>query len=206
MLENDGIRGLEPGGRTARLSHMTGKSFAAGRAAALSIAVATIAIAATVAGCSSGAAGAGHAGGTAPGSTSGSASVTASSAPSGTASGTASGITYISQTDNGKTVTTAAGTEVYVVLYSSYWSAPAASPAGILVSEPTRTPRNMPSPTGLCPAHQVAGTGCGLFVFEFRASAPGRTVISSTRTSCGEAMLCPASERDFAVAVRVTAR
>lgn len=175
---------------------MTVKTRAAGRPAAvhtLIAAAAAIAVAATVAGCASGATGSG--GGPASG-----------TAAPGTASATATpGITYISQSDNGKTVTATMGTEIYLVLYSSYWSTPLAAPAGVLAAQPTRTPQNVPSPTGLCAAHQVPGSGCGLFVYAFRASAPGRTVLSSTRTTCGEAMRCPPSERDFAVTVRVTA-
>lgn len=166
---------------------MTIRGHAASRSAAVRaiIAVAAaIAVAATAAGCASEATG--NAGGPAPG----------TAGP---------GTTYLTQSDNGKTVITTMGTEIYVILYSSYWSTPAAAPAGILAAQPTRTPLNVPSLTGLCAAHQVPGSGCGLFVFAFRASSPGRTVVSSTRTTCGEAMLCPRSERDFAVTVRVAA-
>jgi hypothetical protein len=182
---------------------MTVKRLAAGRPAAVrtrtavAAAITVAVVTATAAGCASTASG--NAGGPASGTTSG------TTAP-GTASATATpGITYISQSDNGKTVTTTMGTEIYLVLYSSYWSTPLAAPAGVLAAQPTRTPQNVPSPTGLCAAHQVPGSGCGLFVYAFRASAPGRTVLSSTRTTCGEAMQCPQSERDFAVTVRVTA-
>lgn len=115
-----------------------------------------------------------------------------------------SGTTYITESDNGHTFTATAGSEILLVLYSSYWKPPTASPAGVLTPLPPPTAPSVPLPTPTCATNRVPGSGCGLYVFAFRASSPGRVTLSSTRSSCGEAKLCPPSDRGFSVTLQVT--
>lgn len=139
----------------------------------------------------------------------------ASAGASGTGTSTgASGakVVYVTQSQNGSHVTAGVGQTVLLVLYSSYWSPPTLAPSGVLV--PTAKPS--PSPSGLTPSalstsancgsvHHVPGSGCGVFEFAYTAAAPGTVTVSTTRSTCGEAMACAEDQRSFSVTVNVIA-
>lgn len=153
------------------------------------------------------------------GSTAGGMGAAGGSAGAGNGTGTATGtgasgakVVYVTQAQNGSRVTAGVGETVLLVLYSSYWSPPTLSPSGVLV--PSAKPS--PSPSGLTPSalstsaqcgsvRHVPGSGCGVFEFAYTAAAPGTVTVSSSRSTCGEAMACAEDQRGFSVTVNVIA-
>ena len=74
------------------------------------------------------------------------------------------------------------GTELRVVLASTYWTIGVAGARDVLVARGTAVAH----PSQPC----VAGGGCGTVAATFLARSPGTTSVLATRTSCGEAMGC----------------
>lgn len=115
---------------------------------------------------------------------------------------------YVTESDNGHTFRVASGTEVLLLLYSSYWDVPQVSAAKVLEPlttapiRPAVVPSVVPS-AEVCGSHTVAGSGCGVFEYEYRALATGSVQITTHRTSCGEAMMCGPSKRSFSVSIEV---
>ncbi|WP_035848075.1 hypothetical protein [Kitasatospora azatica] len=102
---------------------------------------------------------------------------------------------------NHTTVHTRVGTSVVVTLHSTYWpevtsSAPAVL-APVTVSHPAPTGSGS---HGACPV----GGGCGSVVSSFQARAAGTAQLTTTRTTCGEAMVCAPDQRDYLVTVEVS--
>lgn len=97
----------------------------------------------------------------------------------------------------GRTVTVTAGTLVELILHNSYWNINISSNPKVLaeIGEPTQLPV-----TPTC----AAGIGCNPVQATFTAMAPGRAILSASRISCGEAMLCAPGQRHFQVTVIVT--
>lgn len=97
----------------------------------------------------------------------------------------------------GKTVTATVGTSVVLILHNSYWAINASSRPEVLaeIGEPTQLPA-----TPTCPP----GVGCNPVQVTFTAMTPGTAVLSASRTSCGEALLCAPGQRHFQVTVIVT--
>lgn len=112
------------------------------------------------------------------------------------------GAVYVTQADNGKTISVPAGDEVLLVLYSTYWQKPAASNASVLtaMTKPRIAPPPMPLDSICSP---VPGSGCGLKVYAYNAASVGSTVISTSRSSCGEAMACTGSNAKYSATVNV---
>jgi hypothetical protein len=101
----------------------------------------------------------------------------------------------LSDGDNGRTVTVARGQQLTVALNSTYWTFAGPSNPAVLreVGQPVAVP-------GSCPP----GVGCGDVIAKFTAVGPGRADITATRTSCGEALSCPAGSGSYRVSVVVT--
>ena len=99
--------------------------------------------------------------------------------------------------DNGRTVAVSVGSEVALDLKSTYWQVAGSSDPAVLalVSGPTVSAAAM----GTC----VPGGGCGTVVATFRALAPGRAVITASRTTCGEAMRCTGADGAYEVTIVV---
>jgi len=97
----------------------------------------------------------------------------------------------------GKTVAVTVGTSVELVLHNSYWNINNSSNPKVLaeIGEPTYLPA-----TSAC----VPGGGCNPVQATFTAMTPGTAVLSASRTSCGEAMLCAPGQRHFQVTIVVT--
>jgi hypothetical protein len=120
---------------------------------------------------------------------------TGSTAPTSPATHTVA----LGDADRGRTVPVAVGDQVIITLTSTYWRFTEPNPPAILV--PTDTPTVNPSPPseGRC----VPGGGCGTVSITFRATKPGTTVASASRTSCGEARGCTGDAGSYQVTVVV---
>lgn len=129
----------------------------------------------------------------------GSSSVPVGAGSSVPSSGTPGGSTVMVKDDsNGKTVRVNVGTQVELQLSSSYWMVKGSSAAAVLRQDGGSSV--LPRPTN-CPA--IPGLGCQPVQTDFTATAAGTATITADRTTCGEAMPCPASEKHFAVTVVV---
>lgn len=103
----------------------------------------------------------------------------------------------IGDSANGSTLHVTVGTRIEVELGSTYWSFnPPSNPA---VLEPT--PHVGPLPMIMCP--MIPGSGCGTAAQDYLARAPGTSVISASRVSCGEALRCTGTAGRFSVTVVV---
>jgi hypothetical protein len=102
----------------------------------------------------------------------------------------------VTDRDDGHTVTLRLGQRLRVVLASTYWEFRGSSHPAVLrlAVKPQITPQ---------PAGCVTGGGCGTAIAIFVAAAPGRSTVTATRNSCGEAMGCTAAGGKFALAVVV---
>jgi hypothetical protein len=107
---------------------------------------------------------------------------------------------------NGSTVNAHVDDRIEVVLGSrhqpgsTYWRfAPVTGP--VLTSAGAPVTHGMPpgSPAGC----GIAGAGCGTVTWTLVAASPGTTSISAHRTTCGEAIQCPAGKQDFTLKVHV---
>lgn len=122
--------------------------------------------------------------------------VSPSSSPSSSGIAVTGSTVVIDEDANGKTVTVTVGSPVELILHNSYWTIQASSRPDILAE--IGTPTQLPvSPT--C----AAGIGCNPVRAMFTAMRPGTAVLSASRTSCGEALLCAPDQRHFAVTVVV---
>jgi hypothetical protein len=103
------------------------------------------------------------------------------------------GAVTVADANNGQTVTLRVGTQLHVVLSSTYWQLQAGSDPSVLRIDVS--PVTSPSPG--C----VPGAGCGTVAATFTAVAPGHATVVATRTTCGEAMLCQGSAGHYQVEV-----
>lgn len=98
---------------------------------------------------------------------------------------------------NNSIVRVARGSSLDVVLHSSYWSVRGSSRPSVLA--PDGRPRLLP---GSCPP----GVGCATLELAFTARRQGTAVVTATRVSCGEALLCSPGQRSYRLTVVVYAR
>ncbi|MFJ8198373.1 hypothetical protein [Streptomyces sp. NPDC096152] len=119
-----------------------------------------------------------------------SASPPASAAPS-------SGRVVLGERARGTTIRVSTGTLVEVRLRGGYWSVPAGSDPRVLAPSGGGAG---PTPAPTCPP----GRSCGASSARFTALRPGTVRVTARRTSCGEAMRCPAGQDRFEVTVVVT--
>jgi hypothetical protein len=98
---------------------------------------------------------------------------------------------------NKTTVHVQVGTTVELLLHSSYWNIAGSSSPAILA--PQGTPTQLPVTPTCAP-----GIGCNPVRAMFSARSPGTSVLSASRTSCGEAMRCGTQNGYFQVTVIVT--
>jgi plastocyanin len=103
----------------------------------------------------------------------------------------------VADADNGKTVHVPQGSTVRVVLGSTYWTVQDGSNHQVLALQGAPTVL----PSGGC----VPGQGCGTVTATFRALAAGTSVITASRTTCGEALRCTGSEGSYRIVVIVDA-
>jgi hypothetical protein len=103
---------------------------------------------------------------------------------------------------NGHTVSVTVGDHLEVILGSSYWTVRGSSHPKVLQQDGPTT--FMPRPAN-CSAN-IPGLGCVPVRTDFSALAPGTTVITASRVSCGEAMRCMPNQEHYSVTVVVRAK
>jgi hypothetical protein len=97
---------------------------------------------------------------------------------------------------NGTTVTVSVGTQVQLLLHSSYWGIKDSSRPDVLTQ--VGAPVGIPATRTCAP-----GMGCSSVRATFRAMRAGTAVLIADRTTCGEALMCPPGKRHFRVTVIV---
>ena len=122
---------------------------------------------------------------------------TAPSTPSSTGG---RGIT-LDEHASGGTVTLPVGATLQLTLHSTYWRPPTSSAVTVLGPIGSDNTSTAPTGSGCHP-----GSGCGTISARFTALRSGTVTVSSSRTSCGEAMACTPAQRTFTVTVRITAQ
>lgn len=111
--------------------------------------------------------------------------------------GSAGHTTVVSEHSNGKTVHVAVGDKIELLLHSTYWNiAPSPHPSVLSASGGQKTLKS----ASACPP----GVGCNPVAVTFTAAAPGTVMLTASRTSCGEAMMCGPGQRHYQVTVVVT--
>jgi hypothetical protein len=109
----------------------------------------------------------------------------------------------VNEKSNHKTFTIKRGTTLTLSLNSTYWTITPHAAGSVVASvgkanvKPIFPGPNAPS---RC---QHPGSGCGTVTMHFKAIKIGKTSITATRVSCGEALLCSPAQQDFAVKVVV---
>jgi hypothetical protein len=99
---------------------------------------------------------------------------------------------------NGTMVHVHVGTEVELVLSSSYWIVDGSSAAAVLRQDGWSTV--LPRPSN-CPP--IPGLGCQPVQTDFRAMAVGTAIVTANRTTCGEARPCAPDNQRFLVTIVV---
>jgi hypothetical protein len=102
----------------------------------------------------------------------------------------------VTDRDKGTTVTLHVGDRLKVALASTYWTINPAAKPGVLRSD--GRPVTTPHLNGCVP-----GGGCGTETQTFTAAAKGATIVSASRTTCGEALRCTGGNGEFSVSVVV---
>jgi len=130
-------------------------------------------------------------------STTGSTRPTTVTAPTTTTVAGTPGTIRLADAENGKTVTVTRGTTIVVVLNSTYWTFPTAPDAAVLQQQGGSTVT--PAPVGTC----VPGGGCGTASVTYKVVGAGRSQVTASRTTCGEAMGCVGNAGSYAVQIVV---
>jgi hypothetical protein len=102
----------------------------------------------------------------------------------------------VSDNRNGQTVVLRTGEQLRVDLASTYWSIQ--PPTNMTVLSPQGDARVLPQLD-----HCVPGGGCGHVIQVYVATTIGRSSVTATRSSCGEAMGCTPAASRFQVLVTV---
>lgn len=116
------------------------------------------------------------------------------------------GTRVIDEHANGATLTVQQGQRFSVVLGapdeagSTYWRFDPPDGLTLAAVGPPVVRATPPGSSSLC---RVPGLGCGTVTLTLQAAAPGLSPITAHRTTCGEAILCPRSQRVFRVTIRV---
>jgi hypothetical protein len=109
---------------------------------------------------------------------------------------TSGSVLTVSDRRDGQTVVLQTGEQLRVVLASTYWSFQPPTDATVL--SPHDATRVIPEMS-----HCVPGGGCGTVVQMYDALTFGSSVVTATRSSCGESMGCTSSSGKFQVTVIV---
>jgi hypothetical protein len=102
----------------------------------------------------------------------------------------------VDEAANGSEVTLGRGDHLQVTLHSTYWQFNPSSDSPVLGTD--GGPRTGPGTN--CPS--FPGSGCGTVTQIYTAGKAGTAVVTATRTTCGEAMLCSPAQH-YAVTVHV---
>jgi hypothetical protein len=104
----------------------------------------------------------------------------------------------VTDADNGHTITIPHGGTLTVRLNSTYWR------FGTNTSGAALRPAGQPITAPLTASHCVPGQGCGTVTAVFAAVAPGKAVVTASRTTCGEAMACGKGQGAYQLTVMVS--
>jgi hypothetical protein len=106
-------------------------------------------------------------------------------------------VSQADESDNGRTLTIAAGASVQVVLHSTYWHFARPTPDGVLRA-------SAPAAHAATSGPAYPGSGAGTVRETFTGVRAGTATVIATRTSCGEALRCTtgAGRFDLVVIVR----
>ena len=102
--------------------------------------------------------------------------------------------------DNGGTITMSHGGTLTVRLNSTYWRFGTSTSGAAL--RPVGAPTTSAVP--LNASHCVPGQGCGTVTAVFDAVAPGKAVVTASRTTCGEARACAPTQGVYQLTVLVS--
>jgi len=102
----------------------------------------------------------------------------------------------ITERDKGTTVALHVGDHLKLSLSNTYWDIQLASDTAVLRSDgPPVTKGKLQG----C----VPGAGCGTVIGAFTAVRTGTAIVSASRTTCGEAILCAGGNGEYKVSVIV---
>ena len=97
----------------------------------------------------------------------------------------------VNSANNGGTLKAHVNDTIRVTLDTTDWTFQSVSDSSILIPQGGQTVS--PAPRGTC----LPGMGCGSTTARFKAVAGGRSTITATRMSCGEARRCVGAEGLF---------
>ena len=118
----------------------------------------------------------------------------------GDAGASSASVLVLNESSNGHAVAVGPRKHVTLVPHSTCWSvATLRTPSPLTQVGPMVTAGRLPSAKGGC----VAGQGCGTVTVCYVASAPGVVHLHASRTTCGEALRCSASQSHWTVTIRV---
>lgn len=118
----------------------------------------------------------------------------------GNAGASSSSVLILNESSSGRAVTVSPGQHVTLVLHTTYWSvAPLRAPKPLTQVGSAVTAGRLPSAKAGC----VAGQGCGTVTVHYVGSAPGVVHLHASRSTCGEALRCSASQSHWTVTIRV---
>jgi hypothetical protein len=109
----------------------------------------------------------------------------------------------VNQNSNHRTYTVKRGSKLTLSLNSTYWTIAPKAAGSVVTSVGNETVKAiLPGPNA--PAGcKIAGMGCGTVTMHFKAMKIGKTSITASRVSCGEALLCSPAQKTFSIKVVV---
>ena len=109
------------------------------------------------------------------------------------------GATVVDEANNNTVVRVHEHARLEVILHSSYWGMHGSSRPSVLSQDGPSV--LLPPPPGGC----LPGVGCRPVETVFTAEHPGVAVVTASRTTCGEALLCTTySQSHYRIVVIVT--
>jgi hypothetical protein len=111
---------------------------------------------------------------------------------------TSSSAISLGEGSNNETIVIKQGDQVKVSLHSTYWTYQGSSNPTVLA--PQGTVQTSVDPNV---AKCLVGTGCGIVSLTFQGLKIGESVVSATRQSCGEVIICTNSQKNFRVTIQV---
>ena len=105
------------------------------------------------------------------------------------------GTLFVTERDNGRTLEGSVGEVVVASLSSTYWRFDPPPRGAVMTGDPVVTPAGR----GSC----LPGVGCGTVVARYRLDAAATLDLRAARSTCGEALPCPAERSAWVVHVRV---
>ena len=112
----------------------------------------------------------------------------------------ASPMTKIDESSIGKVITVKSGQVIQIKLNSTFWTEKKSS--NLIKLQAPIISAVMPGPSAP-KGCTLPGMGCGTITWTYKAPKSGTATFLATRTSCGEALRCTASNSNFLVRFKV---